>query len=897
MALTVATNTGALMAQAAASSVNKEMELSMERLSTGKRINGASDDAAGVAISSRLTAEIKGTNQAIRNAMDAQSLVDTAEGGHVEVEAILQRMRELAVQASNGSNDASDRSNLQIEVDQLTSEIDRIAQTTSWAGQSLLNGTSTTLAVSSDDTKDVRFQVGSGTSAADAVSVSISALSAAALGITSGTTAPGVTNISYADADADTAGKLSVNGNSISFSGDWVNADAYTFDLNGVTQTITLSNSDAYTDDIAGVSAQIKAVIDADVSAGDIPSNITTADDGNGTVTITTAPLSISNLTTLTSGGSDSDTVTHGSLKTFTAATAGNTGTYSGTLSNNNEKITFGVTASWTAGDTMSLIVNDGADSSAVTITLVDDDQYSNDAVGIAAQMADALAASAQDNMVGMSFELDGAGGMTIVDGRRHGIALENGNTIRVTGSDVANTEEFAFDIGGITVRTALTADAYEDNLKGVGAEIKKNILATAGLDGLSVTDNGDGSVTINNLDTVQIDNYVKTVGTMPLTRLEADSDTNATKLTFSGTKEFVDGTVYTANLNGTNYSITSDSTDGYANDKDGLALQMKDAINNAGGLIGITVGVGAADSGEVTFTKSHTDLLTNAVEVTEGAGTNNTITLTNTGATNSTVVLSAVSTLTDGDVFTFEVAGRTVTYTYDESDQYENSDAGSGQQLKDLVDGLGIVGLHTTASDNTVTIQARPITAVPVVDVPVPSVVYSNGSISLSGTIGSGDDLNFEVEGTAINVTTFNGNKTDVAAQIKQAIDAAEIAGVTVTDNGNGTLGLTKGGEPIDVSSSTSAATAMETIDAALLQLNNQRANLGAVTNRLDSTINNLTNMSTNLQAGRGRIEDADFAAETTSLAKAQILQQASTAMLAQANASKQNVLSLLQG
>ena len=85
MALTVATNTGALMAQAAASSVNKSMELSMERLSTGKRINAASDDAAGVAIASRLTADITGTNQAIRNAMDAQGLIDTAEGAHKEV--------------------------------------------------------------------------------------------------------------------------------------------------------------------------------------------------------------------------------------------------------------------------------------------------------------------------------------------------------------------------------------------------------------------------------------------------------------------------------------------------------------------------------------------------------------------------------------------------------------------------------------------------------------------------------------------------------------------------------------------------------------------------------------------------------------------------------------------
>ena len=100
-----------------------------------------------------------------------------------------------------------------------------------------------------------------------------------------------------------------------------------------------------------------------------------------------------------------------------------------------------------------------------------------------------------------------------------------------------------------------------------------------------------------------------------------------------------------------------------------------------------------------------------------------------------------------------------------------------------------------------------------------------------------------------------------------------------------------------ISVGSSSGAKLAIEAIDSAIQTVNNQRANLGAVSNRLDSTVSNLTNISSNLQAGRGRIEDADFAAETTSLAKSQILQQASTAMLAQANASKQNVLSLLQG
>lgn len=142
MALAISTNTGASMAAAAATSVNKNMETSMERLSTGKRINSAADDAAGVAIASRLSSEIRGTNQAIRNAMDGQALIDTAEGAHKEVENILQRMRELAVQSSNDTNDTDDRSNLDAEFQQLALEINRIADTTTWAGQNLLDSTS-----------------------------------------------------------------------------------------------------------------------------------------------------------------------------------------------------------------------------------------------------------------------------------------------------------------------------------------------------------------------------------------------------------------------------------------------------------------------------------------------------------------------------------------------------------------------------------------------------------------------------------------------------------------------------------------------------------------------------------------------------------------------------------
>ena len=173
MALAIATNNAALNAAASASSVNREMETSMARLSSGKRINSASDDAAGVAISSRLSAEIRGTDQAIRNSLDGQALIDTAEGAHKEIENILQRMREVAVQASNDTNNSQDRQNLQAEIDALVTEINRIASTTTWAGEKLME----------DEFTDFSFQVGAKTASENQISIKINGMGSHALGL------------------------------------------------------------------------------------------------------------------------------------------------------------------------------------------------------------------------------------------------------------------------------------------------------------------------------------------------------------------------------------------------------------------------------------------------------------------------------------------------------------------------------------------------------------------------------------------------------------------------------------------------------------------------------------------------------------------------------------------
>jgi flagellin len=166
MALAIATNNAALNAAASASSVNRDMETSMARLSSGKRINSAADDAAGVAIASRLSSEIRGTDQAIRNSLDGQALIDTAEGAHQEIENILQRMREIAVQAASDTNNAQDRSNLQAEMSAMGTEIDRIAGTTTWAGANLM-----------DADRAFTFQVGTATGGQNQIAISITDMS------------------------------------------------------------------------------------------------------------------------------------------------------------------------------------------------------------------------------------------------------------------------------------------------------------------------------------------------------------------------------------------------------------------------------------------------------------------------------------------------------------------------------------------------------------------------------------------------------------------------------------------------------------------------------------------------------------------------------------------------
>jgi len=173
------TNVKSLVAQNAMTVNNRSMDKAMQQLSTGKRINSAADDAAGLAISNKMTAQIRGLNQAVRNANDGISMLQTAEGATQEITNMLQRMRELAVQAANDTYTASDRSALNAEVTSLSAEITRISDNTEWNGMKLFTAKSAGSAGGIGVSGKVTLQVGIGGTSGNQFSVTLKDIDAA----------------------------------------------------------------------------------------------------------------------------------------------------------------------------------------------------------------------------------------------------------------------------------------------------------------------------------------------------------------------------------------------------------------------------------------------------------------------------------------------------------------------------------------------------------------------------------------------------------------------------------------------------------------------------------------------------------------------------------------------
>ena len=390
MASTINTNINSLTAQRNLGMNQSSLSTAIQRLSSGLRINSAKDDAAGLAISERFTSQIKGLDQAVRNANDGISLAQTAEGAMKASGDILQRVRELSVQSANATNSAGDRQAIQAEVGQLVSELDRISQTTEFNGQKLLDGSFGTQ----------QFQVGA--NANQTITAATANLRTSGYGNNQVLAAGGAGTLAAAGGNSTTAGSLAINGalgsavitvvvnSTAKANADLINAQktstgvgatarndtslafastgAYTLTLqsdNATTQAVSFSVSATGTSD--GLAAAVSAINDQSSKTG-----LTAALNSAGTAVVLTNAsgndMSISDTTVANAGNVtvqklDSTGTASGGSAVLTADTTAGTATVVGYITLDAEKsfaadVTTSSILSTDAGSTLNKVAN-----------------------------------------------------------------------------------------------------------------------------------------------------------------------------------------------------------------------------------------------------------------------------------------------------------------------------------------------------------------------------------------------------------------------------------------------------------------------------------------------------------------------------------------------------------
>ena len=264
MSSVINTNVKSVVAQNALIKNDRLLSKSMEQLSSGKRINSAADDAAGLAISNKMTSQIRGLNQAVRNANDGVSMLQTAEGAMVEITNMMQRMRELAVQSANDTNTADDRAYLDLEFQQLKQESNRITQNTQWNGMNVLDGSFT-----GNTTAGLfKFQVGA--NASQTISHTIDQFG---YGTSSGTAA------------FTTAVASNVQTSTLTIGGTYAKGDVINLSVNGQSLQYTVTADDVgganATDNTKLIAASIKSALDTASGTANSFAGLTTAYTAN----------------------------------------------------------------------------------------------------------------------------------------------------------------------------------------------------------------------------------------------------------------------------------------------------------------------------------------------------------------------------------------------------------------------------------------------------------------------------------------------------------------------------------------------------------------------------------------------------------------------------------------
>ena len=735
MAQVINTNIASINAQRNLNRSQGDLSTSLQRLSSGLRINSAKDDAAGLAISDRMTSQIRGSTQASRNANDGISLAQTAEGALSESTSILQRVRQLAIQSANSTNSSSDRLSLQAEVNQLVSELDRISQSTTFNGLKLLDGS---------------FQAQSfhiGADANQSVNVTINEATSSNLGVEKVSTLNNTKGIEVAT------------------SGLHVNNE-------------TASGSAATA---ATLTAAVAAVIPLTVAQTETFTVTDTSSGATQTVIIDATTRDAAEITS--------------KLNALTGVSASATNSAGFDFSATNFDASDVLTFNLRIGDEVSPAI-----SQAISVTYnedtFDDDfnQAIKDAIG---------AINTGEGDSDLSYD---AATKTISSERGVNIGLD---TLALS---VSTGEIITFAGQALTEGTPAEAAAVQ-----VGTY---SIVLDAGF-----------TIGTDNISAALINN------TTPL-----DLTVRAMSDTSSGN--------YTA---AQNITLTGTGTQTVSVAEDATAKDIVEVVN------------AVADATGVSATARTTATLSNVS--TDGV------------VSFKLNDISISANVVDGDLTALanalnDQSGKTGVFAkLDLTDTVITLTDDTGKDI-DILD-------FDNSSATTSTAETMRVTG-------------GDGSAFVTLSSGGVPPI-FDADSTVVG-GNVEFKSTAISFSVSSSV-AGEDGGLFVGIADQLTTSSLENVASLDVSSIENSNKAIDIVDGALQQIDATRADLGAIQNRMESTISNLSVQTENLSAARSRIQDTDFAAETAELTRNQILQQAGTAMLAQANQISQGVLSLLQG
>ena len=999
----VNTNISALKAQQNMVKLNDDLDQAMARLSSGLRINSAADDAAGSAISSKMESQVRSLGVAIRNSYDAISMTQTAEGALGEVENMLQRVRELAVQAGNSTLSDSDRTMIQSEVTALTAEIDKIAKNTHFNGVKLLDGSSASL----------DFQIG--INADDAISVGLQKSDTLSLGLS------GSVGVQTLSSERITEKNFSLGSNIIAAADIKINgqnafATNFTSDLTGTSTNEAKTVADAINANsgVHGANADafnnVQSVqkgtfnmsatftingdtVELATSYAGLVANINQGVSGINADLQSDNTISLSNTTgeaIVIAGSSSSDVG-------FTA------GTYTGFVSLTNidgsavrieagsEKNGY-TNGLGTISDVSALGFNELSDGKTIETDTVSGTALSanemkiNDVLigGSANGQASSIAATINEstsdhgvtanakNEVTLALNLSGIPGSNsefFINNSNVNLSSAtdvNGIVLAINNANVGDVRASADSNGNLVLTSASGSDIHVDHEGDTDFILAyKDVHGTvsqSGVKGGSATDDNSlfaaaaltapGAITLlspsnfNGQVTIESNGAVTTNGVMAAAQYTAATD--LTLLT-AGTAAFATGVqaelvFATATSVGVNFTVTGKDLNGNAQTEVIAGLASGSTASGTKSFSQITA---------VQADKTSASSATVAINYREGEADNNftivgkdvfgnTITEVMSGAAGALIAKSknvfesvkSISASAATGTPTIKIGNHSDASTTAADTAFvataHNSSSTGNVTLVDATQDLGGAfitikeGGNGTAADGAFTITGTDLAGNAVVEVITggaqsATVTTTNAFATISsinvhdattsntvtfGTIKSGDT--FTVKGALeLSNTTGEAIKLEaVGADSQLLMEVEDDGGFATTETVLQKMGVQNqsqsfevAGTKLAVDSLANATASLAVIDNAISKISSFRSSFGAVENRIDASLSNLTTLKVNTEAAQSRITDADFASETSSLTKAQILSQAATSMLAQANASKQNLLALLQG